>query len=186
MSAPEGRPTDSLHLLRRASAGDEGAESELYDACYSDLHARAGVLMRNQGAHTLQATALVHEAWMKLSLPDSEYENRRHFLRAATKAMRCVLVDHARSKLAEKRGAGALREELVEDPSDRNEPSWRMIALGNALEALEESAPAEAQVAHLRIFGGLSHAEIAELLEVAERTVERYWAAVREKLAKVL
>jgi RNA polymerase sigma factor (TIGR02999 family) len=177
---------DTLELLRRVSDGDAEAEADLYRACYEDLRARAALLMRSQRASTLQPTALVHEAWLKLDLPDTSFENRRHFLRAATCAMRSVLVDHARAKLSAKRGSGAVREELLEDPVDRNEPSWRFLALDEGLKRLESEHPLPFQVAHLRIFGGLSHAEIAAVLDLTERSIERHWATAREHLKDAL
>lgn len=173
---------DSIELLQRCAAGDAEAEAALYETCYADLHARADRLMRAQNGHTLQATALINEAWLRLALPDNDWGNRRHFLAAATKAMRCVLVDHARARLAEKRGGGAKRELLLEDMSLQSEPSWRLLALDESLERLEKGHPVRANVAQLRIFAGLSHREIGEALELSERSIERHWAAARESL----
>lgn len=178
---------DTIELLERAARGDADAQVALYEACYVDLRARAALLMRYQPAHTLQPTALVHEAWLKLRLPDTDWEGRRHFLRAATVAMRSVLVDHARSKLREKRGGGAQREELGDDVrAQEGEPSWRFLALDEALSRLEHDAPLPFQVAQLRIFAGLAHREIAEVLELTERSIERHWATAREALTNVL
>lgn len=177
---------ETIEILRRVSLGEAEAEADLYRVCYDDLHARAALLMRSQRASTLQPTALVHEAWLKLALPDTSFENRRHFLRAATCAMRSVLVDHARAKLSDKRGGGAARVELLEDPVDRHEPSWRFLALDEALSRLEAVHPVPFQVAQLRIFAGLSHAEIGAVLELTERSIERHWATAREHLQDAL
>ena len=141
--------------------------------------------MRGQRPSTLQPTVLVHEAWLKLRLPDTDWEGRRHFLRAATAAMRSILVDHARARLTQKRGGGR-PEVLAHDPEARAELTWRVLALEEGLTRLEQAHPLPHQVAQLRIFAGLSHAEIAQVLDVTERTVERHWATAREHLVEAL
>lgn len=179
-------PSESIVLLRRIADGDPAAEADLYATCYAELRARAGAIMGRSPAGTLQATALVHEAWLRLSPLTGSFEDRRHFLRTATRAMRCVLVDFARARVADKRGGGARREDLRDDAASEDGPSWRMVALGDALEELEREDPQTARVVHLRVFAGLGHAEIAELLGVTVRTVERHWAAGRAALSEVL
>lgn len=182
----EGDTTETVELLRRVADGDADAQAALFRTCYTDLRARAGALMREQPGHTLQATALVNEAWLRLAGPDGEWESRAHFLNTASRAMRSVLVDHARAKLAAKRGGGARREELLADVALQGEPSWRMLALDEAIDDLEDKHPDLARVAQLRIFGGLSHREIATMMDVTERTIERHWAEARRRLSEVI
>ncbi|MCP3919650.1 MAG: sigma-70 family RNA polymerase sigma factor [bacterium] len=177
----------STELLHRAARGDAHAASDLYEHLYQELHRRAHALMVGAApGHTLQPTVLVHEAWLRLSLPDTDWEGRSHFLGVATRAMRSVLVDHARARLAPKRGGHMLRVELSEQIETSPEPAWRIVALDEALAAMETKDSALQEVAHLRLFGGLSHGEIAELLHVSERTVERRWRAARKHLEKAL
>ncbi len=179
---------NSTELLRRAANGDEGAEAELYQHLYDDLHRRAKALMgEERPGHTLQATVLVNEAWLRLSLPDTDWESRAHFLGFATRAMRSVLVDHARSRLAGKRGGDRVRVELGEELATKTgEPAWQIVALDEALAGMESAEPELYEVAQLRLFGGLSHGDIAELLKVSERTVERRWSLAREQLQQAL
>lgn len=179
---------ETQQLLRRIAAGDDGAQARLFELVYQELHRRAGALMRHQGAaHTLQPTALVNEAWLRLvHVEQASFADRRHFVHTATAAMRSVLVDHARAKLSAKRGAGRKVGEPGAEVADRSEPSWRFLALDEALERLERSEPEAHRVARLRLFGGLSHPEIAEHLDVTPRTVERHWATARERLSDAL
>ncbi|MDP6410588.1 MAG: ECF-type sigma factor [Planctomycetota bacterium] len=174
-------------LLKRMCEGDAQAEGELYAHLYGDLQRRARAMMRAQGpAHTLQSTALVNEAWLKLTgLTDPDWQDRKHFVRVAARAMRCVLVDHARAKQTVRRDGG-LRRPLGDEISDRERSSWRVLALDEALERLERSEPQSFRVAELRIFGGLSHAEIADSMEVSTRTVERAWSSARAWLMREL
>ncbi|MDP6538152.1 MAG: ECF-type sigma factor [Planctomycetota bacterium] len=174
-------------LLKRMSAGDAEAEGELYEHLYGDLQRRARAMMRAQGPeHTLQSTALVNEAWLKLSaLADPDWQDRTHFVRVAARAMRCVLVDHARAKQTARRDGG-VRRTLGEHIADGERSAWKVLALDEALERLEKSEPQPFRVAELRIFGGLSHAEIATALEVSTRTVERAWSSARAWLLREL
>lgn len=179
---------ETQHLLRRIAAGDDGAQARLFELVYEELHQRAAALMRHQdAAHTLQPTALVNEAWLRLvHVEQASFADRRHFVNTATAAMRSVLVDHARAKLSAKRGAGRRVGEAALEVADRSEPSWRFLALDEALERLERSEPEAHRVAQLRLFGGLNHSEIAEHLGVTPRTVERHWATARGRLAEAL
>lgn len=184
-------PADSPHhttvLLKRMCAGDADAEQQLYAHLYEELQRRARAMMRAQGpAHTLQSTALVNEAWLKLAgLAAPDWQDRKHFVRVAARAMRSVLVDHARAKHALRRDGG-VREPLGEHIADVEQASWKVLALDEALERLERSEPQLYRVAELRIFGGLSHDEIAEALEVSPRTVERVWSSARAWLGRFL
>ena len=173
---------DSSELLMRAAQGDREAAGALYERLYEELKGRARALMRNRRAGTLQPTILVHEAWLKVSPEGKQWQNRGHFLATASRAMRSVLVDHARAKLSEKRGGGLEPVSLSGLPAPEREPAWRVLSLDAALVELEERDPEAFRVAQLRIYAGLSHAEIAQLLEVTERTIERRWKEAREFL----
>lgn len=179
--------SESHELLRRVSTGDESARVELYALVYSDLHERAKQMMRHQSPdHTLQPTALVHEAWLRLAKHgDGNWEDRVHFFKTASCAMQSVLVDHARAKLAEKRGGGRRIEGGTIEP-EASDPSWRMLALNEALERMQTTTPDQHTVAQMRIFGGLPNGEIAQLTGTPLRTVERLWSAAREELRDAL
>ncbi len=169
-------------LLRRIGQGDADASAELLPIVYDELHRVAARLMRGQkGDHTLQATALIHEAYMRLVGPkEAGYEDRAHFLRVAAAAMRCVLIDHARAEKAQKRGGGMLpitfHEEWIGSEEDA---SHRLLVVHEGLQELAKVKQELADVVELRFFGGLQNGEIAELLGVSLRSVERSWQFAR-------
>jgi RNA polymerase sigma factor (TIGR02999 family) len=176
-------------ILERVQRGESGAADELFRRVFDELHALARNHMRGQGPeHTLQPTALVHEAYLRLfrGVVEPAYQDRSHFLRAASRAMRCVLVDHAREKGRVKRtapgerlpldGLGELFEERAQD----------LVALDEALERLAAIDARAVEVVELRFFGGRTEDEIAEILDVSPRTVERDWQAARAWLHKEL
>jgi len=174
-------------LLERMRDGDAGAGRELFGLLHAELHERARGFMHDQGAdHTLQATALVNEAWLKLERGGhGDWENRRHFLGVATTAMRSVLVDHARARAAQKRGGQRERVDLAD--VDASAPAHESIlVLDEALQTIAAEDEACARVCELRLFGGLEHAEIAKILDVSTRTVERAWKVGRERLKEAL
>jgi RNA polymerase sigma factor (TIGR02999 family) len=175
-------------LLRRLAAGDRDAEGPLFQAVQEDLRARAHRLMRNQPAgHTLQTTALVHEAWLKLAPAANDAANSRiHFLKLAARAMRSVLVDHARAQATDKRGGGAVALPLDEDDALVDGPSATMLALDEALTKLQAVDGDLARIAELRLFAGLEHADAAEALGVSTRTIERAWKLARAWLQREL
>jgi RNA polymerase sigma factor (TIGR02999 family) len=179
---------ETVRILERVKRGDEEAESRLYELVHADLKVRAERLMRRQPAgHTLQATALVDEAWLKLTnLRDASFEDRAHFLRAATRAMQSVLVDHARAKATEKRGGDHRREDLGEAADGAPDAALQMLALDEALGRLAAADGALHEVAQLRLFGGFSHGEIARLRGVSTRTIERLWSAAQAWLQREL
>jgi RNA polymerase sigma factor (TIGR02999 family) len=183
-------PSNALtsHLLQRLAAGDRTVESELYARVYEELHERAHQIMRTQPrGHTLQPTALVHEAWLKLADHDlGNVNSQTHFLRLAAKAMRCVLVDHARARAAEKRGGAAQRFSIDDAEVLTEGPGQTFLALDESLERLQASDPELARVAELRLFAGLDHADIARALDVSVRTVERAWKLARTWLQRDL
>lgn len=173
-------------LLDAIDQGREPAAPErLFPLIYDELRRRAGDLMANERReHTLQPTALVHEAFLKVAKPGVSFQSRLHFFNAAALAMRRILVDHAKARKADKRGGGREggwhRMSLSEIDADAAlSPSVDVLALDEALAKLAELSPRQAQVIQLRFFAGLKDAEIAELLQVTERTVRRDWVAAR-------
>jgi RNA polymerase sigma factor (TIGR02999 family) len=170
--------SDVTRLLNAVEQGDPKAAEELLPLVYEELRKLAAARMAQQpDGQTLQATALVHEAWLRLvDGPDRQYASRRHFFSAAAQAMRHLLIERARRKLRERHG-GVLQRVDVDDveiaaPADDE----RLIQINTALEELALLAPDKAEVVKLRFFLGLDEKEIAELLKLSPRTVERYWS----------
>lgn len=168
------------HLLHAARDRQPGAEAALAELVYHELRGMAAQLLeRERPDHTLQATALVHEAWMNLT--GGEFESRRHFFGAASQAMRRLLIDAARREQAVKRGGRDARQRITfaELVADCTEPQLDLLALDEALDQLEAYDPRLAEVVRLRYFSGLSIAEVASLLEVSTATVKRDWNYAR-------
>jgi RNA polymerase sigma factor (TIGR02999 family) len=168
-------------LLHRASAGDRGAEHDLIQRVYPDLHAMAeGHFRWENPAHTLQPTALVNEVYLKLMREAAvDWKNRAHFFAIASRAMRQVLTDHARSARAVKRGGGVQHvpiDQLV-DISDKQ--CMDLLVFDEALAALEKIKPRLVQVVVCRYFGDMTEEEISEALGVSTRTVKRDWEFAR-------
>jgi RNA polymerase sigma factor (TIGR02999 family) len=176
-------------LVARARGGDGHATEQLIPLLYDELHRMAAGLMAGERhAATLQPTALVHEAYLRL-LDDgnSEWQNRAHFLGAAAQAMRRVLIDHARSRARLKRGGGDLQRVTFSESDFQCETSpEELLGLEEALTALQARDAAMARVVELRFFGGLSVAETAEVLGTSERTIHRQWTAARAWLHRAL
>ena len=174
-------------LLDDARRGDEAALGRLLPLLYAELREIAGRHMRRERPdHTLQPTALVHEAFLRMagSTPLSA-QDRTHFLRTASQAMRRVLVDHARARNAQKRG-GPLHVTLDEAIAGGTEPAVDMLALDDALDRLGAAEPRWAQVVELRYFAGLEIPEVAAALGVSPATVKRDWQFARAWLSKEL
>jgi RNA polymerase sigma factor (TIGR02999 family) len=181
MSGEENRTT---RLLERYLGGEREVEVELLERVYGELRELAGAHMRGQSpGHTLQPTALMHEAWMRIAGQEElEFGGRSQFYALASKVMRSVLVDHARRQNREKRGGG--RGRMTLDPAldadeGSAEPSVDLLDLEQGLERLEEIDPDLTRVVEMRFFGGLSHPEIAEATGASLRTVERNWRTAR-------
>jgi len=169
-------------ILNRLESSSEEAQSELVALIYAELKQLARSQMARQAeGHTLQPTALVNEVWMRVrpGEADKNWKSRRHFFQAAVLAMRSVLVDHARAKLAEKRGGGVRAASLDEALEVSAEDAGWVLELDSALEQLEKDDPTLAELVQLRFYAGLSHEEIAAHSEVSIRTVERRWRAAR-------
>jgi RNA polymerase sigma factor (TIGR02999 family) len=174
-------------LLRRAGAGDAQAESDLFRIVYDELHRRADAWMRRQPrGHTLQATALVHEAFLKVARRDVAWNGRTHFFATAARAMRSILVDHARSKNRAKRGDDRKRVPLDAVLVAFEDRAHDILALDEALTELARFDAQAARIVELKFFGGLSTAEVAAKVGVSSRTVERDWETARAWLAERL
>ena len=172
---------DVTRLLGDLRDGRDGAAEALFELVYDELYRQARWQMQKQpGGHTLQATALVNEAYVKLlGRKQSTWQNRSHFLAVAAKAMRSILVDHARGKQRQKRKAGEHRIPLDYAVEAFEVKARDLVALDDALERLGEMDPQLAKVVELRFFGNMTVPEVAEVLGVSTRTVERNWAAAR-------
>ncbi len=169
-------------LLRRMGAGDREAGERVFALVYAELRARAGGLMGAAGG-TLQPTAIVHEAWIKLAGSESgDWRDRGHFLAFAASAMRSILVDHARAKRTAKRGGGAARIELDRAVAEYEDRAVDLVALDEALAELATLDPELARVVELRFFGGSTIAETAQALGISTATVERDWRTARSWL----
>lgn len=175
-------PGQATRLLERISDGDDSAAEELAPLLYDELRDVAAACMaRQRDSHTLQPTALVHEAWLRIvtGAGDQRYSNRTHFVRAAARTMRHVLVDHARARSARKRDAG--RSDLPLDAvlADFERRSIDVLALSDALERLGEIDEQLARIVELRFFAGRTVEEAAEVLGISVRTVHRGWSVAR-------
>jgi RNA polymerase sigma factor (TIGR02999 family) len=175
--------SDVTSILQRMGGGDPLAAEQLLPAVYRDLRRLAANRMANElPGHTLQATALVHEAYLRLVQGDgmTKWDSRHHFFAAAAEAMRRILIDQARSKQAEKRGGQWRRCELAAagDVAD-TERSVDLLAMDEALQRLEALEPRKAKLVKLRYFAGLTIAEVAEILGISTATADRDWAYAR-------
>jgi RNA polymerase sigma factor (TIGR02999 family) len=179
---------DTTQLLHRVARGETGAENELVPRIYQDLRRlAAGYLRRERPGHTLQPTDLIHEAYLRLLGPNAvECQDRPHFFRLAAGAMRRVLVDHARSKNADKRGGGAVRVPLDEFLKTPTLPTDQIIDVDSALTRLALLDERQVKIVEMRFFAGLSEEEIADALELSTRTVKREWAMARAWLLSEL
>jgi RNA polymerase sigma factor (TIGR02999 family) len=167
--------TSLTRLLQDSPAEDPQRAQQIFAIAYSELRRLAASMLRSQRAgHTLQATALVHEAYLKLLGGDqAAFDSRAHFFAVAAKAMRQILVDHARRHLSQKRGGGAQRMELKEGIAYSAGNASELLALHTALDALGEFDGRKAQVIEMRFFAGMTAEEIAAALSVSKPTVTR-------------
>jgi RNA polymerase sigma factor (TIGR02999 family) len=163
-------------------------QERLMELVYAELRATArGLMSRERVEHTLQPTALVHEAWLKIINQDKvQWQDRSHFLGIAARCMRQVLVDHARAHGAAKRGGGFQQVTLDEGVLAGEPQELQLLDLDNCLNRLSDLDPRAAQVAEMRIFGGLTLAEIAHNLNVSKRTVDGDWSMARLWLSREL
>lgn len=182
-------PSEVTRILESLRGADRREALErLLPAVYEELRALARSRLRHERPdHTLRATALVHEAYLRmLGADDPPWSDRAHFFRAAAEAMRRILIDHARRRARLKRGGDRVRVEL-EDARLGAEPDLdRLVALDEAIRRLDEQDPRAADVVRLRFFAGLSVAETAKALDLSERTIKREWAFARAWLYDAL
>ncbi len=180
--------SDVTRILDRVQQGEFKAAEELLPLVYSELRKLASHKMADQRpCQTLQPTALVHEAWLKLAGSGHEqYAGRAHFFAAAAEAMRQILVDRARRKAALKRGGGVILEELHESQIEFRAPSAELLAVHEALDQLAAEDPLAANVTKLRYFVGMTIPEVAEALGIAPRTADRHWLFARAWLKRAI
>jgi len=181
-------PVDITGILSAASAGDAEAAHQLAPLVYDELRRRAAALMRREASGvTLQATQLVHDAYLRLVRQDrASWNDRHHFFAVASQTMRRLLVDHARARQRHKRGGGQARISLDDGLGLTVESDPDVLALDAALDRLRELDPRQAQLVELRFFGGLTVAEVAEVMGVSKRAVEAEWTMVSAWLRREL
>ena len=184
-------PPNVTALLRAWGNGDPEAQDQLFRAVYNELHHQAArYLRREHQGLSLQTTDLIHEAYLRLiEVEHIEWQNRLHFFGISARVMRRILVDHARTRHAAKRGGSAIRLPLEEAMAVLPGQNLDFVALDEALNRLAELDPQQSQVVELRFFGGLSVEEAAEVMKVSKRTIKRDWnvakAWLRRELSKV-
>lgn len=178
---PHSDTSETTELLRAWAQGDRSALERLTPRVYEELRRIAGHLMLNeQSARTIQTTALVHEAYLKLiNVTNVDWQHRAHFFAISGQIMRHILLDHARRRIASKRGGPAPKLNLDEAPDLGFSRARELIALDDALTALSNVDPRKAQVIELRFFAGLNVEETAEVLKVSSDTVVRDWKLAR-------
>ena len=176
------------NLLRAWSNGDQEALDRLSERVYGELHRMARRFMKNErDGNSLQATALVHEVYLRLlDVGNVEWRQRAQFFAMAAQMMRRILVDAARARGSRKRGGQAIRVNFEETAVLMPEPDQSVIALDEALTSFSEIAGRQAKVVELRYFGGLTEEEIAHALDISPRTVRRDWEFARVWLAREL
>jgi RNA polymerase sigma factor (TIGR02999 family) len=177
--------TRILHSLGR---GDARASDELLPLVYDELRKLAAHRIANDGAgHTLQPTALVHEAWLRLAGPENpQWDGRRHFFAAAAEAMRRILIERARRRQRIRHGGGQERVDLEEAEIAAPENDERLLQVHEALDRLAAEDKVKAEVVKLRFFVGFSDREVAEVLGVSERTIERHWSYAKSWLFRAI
>lgn len=172
-------------LLKAMKSGDHTASEKLLPLVYSELHRLAKSYMRRERPdHTLQPTALINEAYLRLAGDTTDWQNHAHFIGVAANVMRRVLVDHARMHKAGMRGGDFRRVQFEEGLAISKERSDEMLALDDALNELEKLSPRQAKVVELRYFAGLSVEEIGVIMKIAPRSIQRDWAWARAWLFK--
>jgi RNA polymerase sigma factor (TIGR02999 family) len=181
-------PQEVTQLLADWGRGDRAAFDKLYPLVHDELRRIARRQMsQERPGHTLQATALVNEAYLKLAGQDGlEWHNRAHFYAVCSKVMRHILIDHARAHARDKRGGGAVQVSLDEVAIAFEERAEELVALDEALASLEQLDPRKGEIVQLRYFGGLSLEETAEVLDVSPRTVRREWRRAKAWLYRMI
>ena len=174
-------------ILLAAGAGAGLPKEDLLPLVYQELRGLAAARMAGAAGQTLQPTALVHEAWLRLvGNSDSKWNDRAHFFRAAAQAMRCILVDRARAKSTLKRRRGSHQVALEEIDLAVSSPDCRILLVNEALDLLEQKDPESARIVTMKFFGGLTNKEIAKTDGVTERTIESKWAYAKASLFELI
>jgi RNA polymerase sigma factor (TIGR02999 family) len=181
--------SDVTHILSAIEQGDPRAAEQLLPLVYDELRKLAAQrLAQEKPGQTLQATALVHEAYLRLvgAGPGEPWDNRRHFFAAAAEAMRRILIDNARRKQSGKHGAGRQREDIDPDALVAPEPNLDLLALEPALQRLAEHDPLKAKLVELRYFAGLTGDQAAAVLGISASSADRHWVYTRAWLRREL
>ena len=178
---------DVTRILNQIEGGDASAAEELLPLVYGELRRLASAKLLNElPGNSLQATALVHESYLKLIGEDVRWNGRGHFFGAAAEAMRRILVDQARRNNALKRGGDQVRVAFPVDLFSEDPSSEKVISLNEALSRFEKEAPQKAELVKLRFFAGLTKHQAAEALGISSTTADRYWAYARAWLKKTM
>lgn len=179
-------PQDVTNLLVRWGSGDRDALDALTPLVYNELRKLAkSYLRRERPDHTLEGTALVHEAYLRLIDQRSiEWRNRNHFYALAAELIRRILVDHARARISNKRGGASVKLSLDEAIAPADEKDLNLVALDDALKALAEADPEQSRIVELRYFAGLTIEETADIVQVSPATVKREWATAKAFLKR--
>jgi RNA polymerase sigma factor (TIGR02999 family) len=180
--------TEVTQILQAIGHGDSRASEKLLPLVYDDLRRHAAArLAREAAGQTLQPTALVHEAWLRLvGTGDHAWQNRAHFFGAAAEAMRRILIENARRKSRLKRGGSLLRLDIDQLELAATTPDEKVLLIDEALEQLRTLDPEKARVVLLKFFGGYTNQEVADSMGVTERTVERHWAYAKAWLFQII
>lgn len=174
-------PSEITQILQSWNDGNVDAKERLLPFVYAELKRQARILMsRERVNHTLQPTALVHEAFLRLSKQSGvEWQNRSHFYGISSRLMRQILVDHARTHSAEKRGSNAIHFSIDDIDIPVHERAESILIVDEVLSRLAEIDEKQAQIVEMRFFGGMSNIEIAEAMDISERTVGREWQSAK-------
>ncbi len=180
--------SEITQVLQAVGRGEAGASEKLLPLVYDELRRHAAVRMAQEApGQTLQPTALVHEAWLRLvGNGDHTWQNRAHFFGAAAEAMRRILIENARRKARLKRGGDQVRLNIDQLELAETTPDEKILLIDEALERLRVQDPEKARVVVLKFFGGRTNQEVAEVLGVTERTVERQWAYAKAWLYQII
>ncbi|MFO0875201.1 MAG: sigma-70 family RNA polymerase sigma factor [Phycisphaerales bacterium] len=183
---PPNPSDDATRILGRMAEGDARAADELLPLVYEELRALASAFMRaERKGHTLQPTAIVHEAYLRMVQSTSaHWSSRTHFMAIAASAIRRVLIDHARRTNAQKRGGERQRVALADDDRVATGPDLDLLDLNEALERLAAANPRQSRIVELRFFGGLTNEEVATVMDLSRATVSDEWAFARAWLAR--
>lgn len=181
-----GMPEDVTRLLAEWRGGNQAALDQLLPVVYDELRRLAAAYLRKERAdHTLQSTALVHEAYLRLiGQREVQWQNRAHFFGVAAKMIRRILVDHARGKIAAKRGGAAVKLSLDEALAVSGKKDLDLVRLDEALHGLANLDPRQERIVELRFFGGLSIEETAEVVGISPATVKREWSVAKAWLLR--